>query len=118
MTLVAGKIWGQTAPLIQTPLIEMHAISVLPHSRCSKHVHRHKWNAFYCLSGELRIVVCKSDYPLEDVTVLKPRMLATVRPGEFHWFETLITGAEALEVYYPEGLSEDIVRENVGARDA
>jgi hypothetical protein len=38
-----------------------------------------------------------------------------VRPGEFHWFNC-VENCSALEVYYPEMLSEDIVRRSVGGK--
>jgi hypothetical protein len=41
----------------------------------------------------------------------------TIRPGEYHYFVGKTDHgsiAVAFEIYYPEELSEDIVRENVG----
>ena len=36
-----------------------------------------------------------------------------VRPGEYHYF-VAVEDVIAFEIYYPEALSEDIVRENAG----
>lgn len=65
-------------------------------------------------SGRMFIEVHKNDYALVDVTELGPGEFTTVRPGEFHRFITKGEPAQALEIYYPEELSEDIVRKDVG----
>lgn len=111
--LITGKVWGWTSCLLQTPFIEVHRISVNPGTFCSIHKHEHKWNMFFCLSGSLAIKVKKNDYDLIDTTIIHEDEWTTVKPGESHWFET-IDGAEALEIYYLEPLSDDIVRESVG----
>ena len=103
-----------TEVLLVTPVVEFHKIIVKAGYRCSKHKHEHKWNEFYVGKGRLDIVVFKKDYGLTDTTTLAAGDFTTVRPGEYHYFlaaeDTL-----AFEVYYPELLSEDIIRENVGA---
>jgi hypothetical protein len=63
----------------------------------------------------LEIHVAKNNYDLIDVTTLRAGDFTTVRPGEFHWFNC-VEDCVALEVYYPEALSEDIVRRSVGGR--
>jgi len=101
-----------------TPMIEIHAISVLPKSHCSQHRHQFKWNGFYVLSGELDVLVQKNDYDLIDRTRLSAGEFTTVTPGELHWFESGDTAVEALEIYYIEPIDgHDIVRESVGGRD-
>ena len=109
-----GKAWGATQILLQRPTIEMHRMTIAPNTRCSMHKHNHKWNAFLCLSGELTIVVRKNDYNLTDKTVLKPGEMMEVAPGEFHRFESGEQPVDALELYYLEPLSDDIVREDCG----
>lgn len=111
--MIQGKIWGSSELLLRTPLIEIHRLEVNPNSHCSNHVHRFKWNLFYVLAGRLEIHVEK-DYGLTDVTELGPDEITTVKPGESHWFATNDSGARVLEIYYPESLSEDIVRKSVG----
>jgi hypothetical protein len=61
----------------------------------------------------LEIHVSKSNYKLTDITVLRAGDFTTVRPGEFHKF-VCIQDCVALELYYPEALSEDIVRKDHG----
>jgi len=109
----AGKVWGTTWALLQTPLIELHEIEVRQGGRCSKHKHAHKHNAFYVLEGSLRISVFKNNYDLVDVTTLEAGEFMVVSPGEYHFFEAK-SDTKALELYFPEVLSADIIRENVG----
>ena len=111
----AGKVWGQTIELLKTPLIEVHHILIDPNRVCSMHKHEFKWNMFYVIKGELAIEVEKNDYDLLDTTILKPGEWTSVKPNEFHRFRS-ITSVEALEIYYLEPLTADIVRKNVGGR--
>ena len=113
---ITGKVWGDTSAIIQTPLVELHKINIKAGYKCSEHKHEHKWNGFYVISGTLEIHVRKNNYELTDVTVLRAGDFTTVRPGEYHWFSS-ITDCVALELYYPETLSEDIVRKSVGGPD-
>jgi mannose-6-phosphate isomerase-like protein (cupin superfamily) len=112
---ITGKVWGDTSVLIQNSNVELHKINVKAGFRCSEHKHEHKWNGFYVISGTLEIHVRKNDYDLVDVTTLRAGDFTSVRPGEFHWFQC-IEDCSALELYYPEALSEDIVRRSVGGK--
>jgi mannose-6-phosphate isomerase-like protein (cupin superfamily) len=109
-----GKLWGETEALLQTPLAELHRIRAEPFSRCSWHVHQRKHNAFYVLEGKLVIQIRSGD--AVDETVLRPGEMLTVAPGVKHRFATAAEPALALELYYLEPLSEDIVRDDVGGR--
>lgn len=112
---VTGKVWGTTECLLASPLIEVHRLSIKPMHQCSLHVHRAKWNAFYVMSGRLFVERVKDDYPrLTDVTELRPGAITTVPPGEHHRFRTGEQPCEALEIYYPEILGEDIERRGQG----
>ena len=108
-----GKVWGDTSVIIQNPIVELHKINVNAGYKCSEHKHEHKWNGFFVISGTLEIHVRKNDYDLVDVTVLRAGDFTTVRPGEYHWFNC-VDDCAALELYYPELLSEDIIRRSVG----
>ena len=68
---------------------------------------------FYVTSGKLKIYIYKNDYDLIDTTELGSGEWTTVRPGEFHSFEA-VDDTLAFELYYPEPLSEDIIRRTVG----
>jgi mannose-6-phosphate isomerase-like protein (cupin superfamily) len=113
MANVTGKIWGDTSAIIQNALVELHKINVKAGFRCSEHLHEHKWNGFYVESGVLEIHVRKNNYELTDVTVLRAGDFTSVRPGEYHFF-VCTEACSALELYWPELLSEDIKRKNTG----
>ena len=113
-----GKVWGSTECVLATPLIEIHRLKIKPMHQCSLHVHRRKWNAFLVVRGRLFIDVHKNDYALTDTTELRPGEWATVRPGEHHLFRTGRQECEAVEVYYPDVLSEDIERKGHGGKVA
>jgi len=112
----SGKVWGETELILQTPFIEFHRIWVHSGGYCSTHKHKYKWNLFYVISGELEIQIHKRDYPLIDKTTLGPREWTTVKPGEFHSFRAK-KYTLAFELYYPQPLSEDIIRKTVGGMD-
>jgi mannose-6-phosphate isomerase-like protein (cupin superfamily) len=81
-------------------------------------MHRNKHNGFHVIAGSLLIEVHKNDYELVDVTRLGPGETTSVKPGEYHRFVSEASQVIALEWYYPEPLSEDIVRKDCGATDA
>lgn len=115
MSVVYGKVWGESCPIIQNPLVEFHRISAKAGYRCSTHKHAHKWNGFFVESGILEIHVRKNNYDLVDVTILTPGKFTAVKPGEFHWF-LCKEDCVAFEIYWPELLTEDIQREDVGRK--
>lgn len=109
-----GKVWGITECILQSPFVEVHRLYIEPNHQCSLHVHQRKWNAFLVLSGELFIDVVKNDYALTDVTQLGVGEITSVRPGEYHRFRTGDKPCDLVEFYYPDGMSEDIVRKDHG----
>jgi mannose-6-phosphate isomerase-like protein (cupin superfamily) len=112
---ITGKVWGDTSVIIQNPLVELHKINIKAGYKCSEHKHVHKWNGFYVISGTLEIHVRKNNYELTDVTTLRAGDFTSVSPGEYHWFNC-VDDCVALELYYPEPISEDIVRKSVGGK--
>lgn len=70
---------------------------------------------FYVIKGKLHIEVHKNDYDLVDTTTLYQGQFTTVAPNEYHMFKTTDEPATALEVYYLNEISEDIVRKTVGS---
>lgn len=110
-----GKVWGCTTPLLQNTFCEVHEIQVKEGAKCSKHRHLHRSNAFYVISGELKIFAQKIDYELTDETTIGPREICIIPPGEFHWFEAL-ADTRALEIYFPSPCDPgDIEREDCGS---
>lgn len=112
--MILGKVWGSTSLVLKTPLLEVHRLIIQPNAFCSWHKHEFKWNAFIVCSGKLFIEVKKLDYDLIDISPLGPMDVTTVRPNEVHRFRTDTEPCEAFELYYPEELSADIIRESVG----
>ena len=114
--MIQGKVWGETKTLLVTPMIEVHRIMINPGGYCSMHKHEFKWNMFYILYGELDIHVRKNDYDLVDVTNLNVADFTCVAPNEYHMFKSReeYDSVIALEIYYLESISKDIIRETVG----
>lgn len=109
-----GKVWGVTELLLKTALVELHRLTIKRYASCSLHKHEFRWNGFLVLEGKLWIQVHKNDYKLIDETELGPGEFMTVRPNEFHCFVTKGLPAKAIEIYYPQELTDDIVRKTVG----
>lgn len=107
-----SKVWGVTEPLIVTPMFEMHKLRILAGHRCSMHVHQFKHNAFYAIEGHLFIDSEIGRAP--QTATVWPGSFYTVAPGVKHQFRTGSIPCVALEMYFTEPLSEDIIRSNVG----
>lgn len=111
-----GKAWGTTETVLATPFCEVHRIEVVSGGHCSWHHHERKVNVFVLLSGALRIETeDASGSAYADLSEVGA--LVTVGVGVKHRFVNIFTGtARVLELYYPEGLSEDIIRASIGGR--
>lgn len=116
MSNIEGKVWGKTENILSNSSLEFHRIEVMSGARCSNHCHKHKWNGFFVEKGELEIHVFKSDYDLEDVTILKAGDFTMVKPGEYHFFKCN-SDAIAFEIYWAAPLGVDIVRKDVGSNN-
>lgn len=112
--MISGKVWGTTECLVSTPFAEFHRLLIRPRFQCSLHVHRRKVNAFYVVSGKLFVDVIKGDHQPPDTTELVAGSFMAIPPGEHHRFRTGEQPCECFELYYPEGLSEDIDRRDQG----
>lgn len=111
---VGEKVWGTTTPLIVTPMFEMHRLEINPWFRCSYHEHNFKHNAFYVIEGVLYVDWQRLHAMMPVPLVLEVGDHFTIKPGVPHQFRTGPHACVALEMYYTEPLSEDIVRHNVG----
>jgi len=110
-----GKVWGTTQLLFFKNNVELHRISAEAGGYSSKHVHEHKFNAFYVESGKLKITAWKNDYDLVDETIITASQTTVVPPGEYHMFEAL-EDTIAYEIYWVELPEKDIVREGCGGQ--
>ena len=109
----SGKVWGSTEAILVNSFCEVHRIEAKKGGVCSKHKHQYKTNLFYVESGKLKITTWKTSYNLADVTILTAGEYTQVAPNELHQFEAL-EDTVAFEVYFPQPIGDDIVRENVG----
>ena len=112
MSVIEGKVWGSTEPILQSPAVEVHRIKVELGAYCSQHKHKSKINMFYVISGELEIQRWK-DYGLCDSTHLFAGDTSIVPAGEMHKF-IAHQETEALEIYWAELNHNDIQRTNTG----
>ena len=112
-----GKIWGTTTDLLKSPAVEIHFIEIKPRTFCSLHKHQTKYNAFYLISGKLKIERWKNGYDLVDSTLLYPGDFTVVPPGEYHKFSSLDECSTGLEIYWSELDHEDIVRKSSGGME-
>ncbi len=108
----AGKIWGRTQPVFAWNDTESHLIRVDRGYRCSNHLHNHKWNRFFVITGRLKIVVTQEDGTFDE-TVLGPDQIADVPPGVSHRFESL-EDTIAMEFYWVGLDPDDIKRHDTG----
>lgn len=113
---IKGKSWGTTKTIIASPFTEVHKIEVVSGGYCSWHLHVKKWNAFIVTEGVLSI---ETKGTTDGKTSLEVRAgeVCNIPPGTEHrFFNYSGAVARGLEVYYPDGLGEDIVRTTRGGR--
>lgn len=118
-----GKVWGSTEVLQDHPMFSIHRLHILRDGHCSFHYHRRKWNGFMVIAGSLVIEEDMGQhygdvggpYANVDRTVLRAGEYMAVRPGVTHRFVNE-SGDEvvAMECYWPDVLSDDIARLDVG----
>ena len=108
-----GKIWGKTQDIFKNSNFEIHRIEAKRGGFCSKHKHKHKYNAFYIEKGKLKVTVYENDYDLVDETIISTGEMTTAKPGTFHRFEAL-EDTICYEIYWVQLNPNDIHREDVG----
>jgi len=110
-----GKVWGLTQHIFAHNDVSIHRVEIVPGGTCSKHLHEHKWNAFWVESGELHVEVWKGAYDLVDVTHLKAGQMTRIPPGEYHRFHNRSSQTcIAYEIYWTQLSEDDIKREDTG----
>jgi mannose-6-phosphate isomerase-like protein (cupin superfamily) len=107
-----GKIWGHTNEIFDANNVEIHRISTVKGTKCSRHKHISKWNKFFVESGKLAIDIWKP-YGLVDRTILGPGEFCDVEPGLVHRF-LVLEDTIAYEIYWVSLDANDIVREDSG----
>lgn len=111
---IFGKVWGNTSKIFEHNNVSIHFLNAKCGHKCSKHIHEHKYNKFFVISGCIEISVWKNGYELVDETILEAGMSTTVSPGEYHKF-TVHADSKVLEIYWTELADDDIIREGIGS---
>ena len=111
-----GKVWGKTQQLFQNSNFELHRIEVKKGGFCSKHQHKHKFNAFYIEQGKLKVIVYENDYDLIDETIISTGEMTIAKPRTYHRFEA-IEDTICYEIYWVELSHNDIQRVDVGGKN-
>ena len=106
-----SKVWGSTMLAFAYNDIEVHAICVRKGGYCSQHLHRHKWNRFMVLSGQLEVSLYLDGPLMEeaDVTIVDAGQVTDVPPGIVHQFKAL-EDTLAIEAYWVSLGTQDIER--------
>lgn len=109
-----SKVWGLTELLEREDSMHLHRITFEAGGVCSEHLHEHRANLFYVLSGELIVRTWDEEYK-DRITDyhLRAHDFLTIPSGVRHQFEGVKSGV-ALEIYWDDAgytLNEnDIVR--------
>lgn len=103
-----GKVWGTTQLGFAYNGTEAHGIVVTKGGYCSRHSHRTKWNRFQVLSGQLEVLLFRTETEY-DKTIIGAGQITDVPPGIVHAFEAL-EDTIAVEYYWTVLDTEDIDR--------
>lgn len=107
-----GKEWGYTTEFFRNAMVSVHHLEINKGGYCSEHIHKHKYNLFYVISGRLKITIWREN-DAEDITVLTAGQASAVSPGFYHKFEAL-ERTECIEVYQVLLIEPDIKRRTQG----
>lgn len=114
---ITRKTWGIKYNIFKNDLNEISFLELEPNRRCSWHSHSTKYNLFFVVEGEVGV---KVEYDVDGgkresgVTILKRHEFFTVRPEEWHEFQTYSQPAKLIEVMYVQYEDGDIIRKNIG----
>lgn len=112
--MIKKKPWGTTECLIESPMMQLHRITVVANAFCSEHKHAGRANVFYVVAGMLEIHWWEKGK--RKSVVLCHGESHTILPGVRHQFRTRVPAAIALEMYYPVLNLGDIIRYSKGGR--
>lgn len=102
-----GKIWGLTSEIFTNNNVSIHRIEINKNQKCSKHLHRYKYNMFFVESG--KIIVHRWEQELVIDTILNNQDSITIEPNIYHQFESL-EDSIVYEIYYTKLDNNDIIR--------
>jgi len=107
-----GKEWGYTTEFFRNAMVSAHHLEIKKDGYCSEHIHEHKYNLFYVISGRLKITIWR-EKDLKDVTEFTAGQVSAVSPGFYHKFEAL-EKTECIEIYQVLLIEPDIERRTQG----
>lgn len=107
-----GKDWGYTTEFFRNAIVSSHHLEIKRGGFCSEHVHEHKYNLFYVISGELELTIWR-DEKMKDVTIVTAGQSTAIPPSFWHKFRAL-THVECIEIYQVLLLEPDIDRRSDG----
>jgi len=107
-----GKVWGTTETVFKNGFIEVHFLEIKKGGFCSEHIHKHKTNRFYVISGKLKIYVWNEDH-IRDEVILRDGQSTIIPPGVYHKFEGM-EKTTCIEIYEVKFYDADIERRTIG----
>jgi len=107
-----GKDWGYTTEFFRNAMVSAHHLEIRKGGFCSEHIHAHKYNLFYVMSGRLEITIWREN-KVKDITILEPGQSSAVSPGFWHAFRGL-EETECIEIYQVLLIEPDIKRRTQG----
>lgn len=107
-----GKIWGNDDDIFQNMNVSVHYLDIKKGGFSSEHLHIHKANLFYVISGELEITIWR-EKGMKDITVLRAGDSSAVASGFYHKFRAL-SDVQCIEIYQVFMQGPDIERRTQG----
>ena len=98
------KTWGEKWNLFQNDLCEVSILYLKPLQRCSWHRHKAKSNQFFVISG---CVFIKTEWGIAEI---REGQIFTIKPGEYHEFQTGDAPAILQEIMFVKYDEADIER--------
>lgn len=96
-------------------MVSAHHLEIKKGGYCSEHIHDHKFNLFYVISGRLEITIWR-EKDAKDETVLTSGQISAIPPGFFHMFRAL-EKTECIEMYQVLLIELDIKRRTQGGKE-
>jgi len=93
-------------------MVSAHHLEINKGGYCSEHIHEHKYNLFYVISGRMKVTIWREN-DVKDETVLTAGQASAVPPGFYHAFVGL-EKTECIEVYQVLLIEPDIKRRMQG----
>lgn len=109
--------WGRRVVTRRDCYTEVAILYLKPNKRCSWHYHKHKYNQFYVIQGELTIKTDIGPDNQENFTTIKAGQFFTVPPEVTHEFSTggkFLQDTIIEEIAYVKIDDADIYRKRLG----